>query len=117
MTDTTARDVIAFEVGSFERADAILSALLAAPESARLDLARRLNPWRQIETAPKDGAWIYGYEDREGVSSKYVGNVVMRSRKRGADYAPAWYTDGGNGFTECFPTHWLPLSAPPASEE
>jgi hypothetical protein len=35
-------------------ADAILSALLAAPESVRLDLARQLNPWRTIDTASKD---------------------------------------------------------------
>jgi hypothetical protein len=50
---TTARDVIASVVG-IEAADRIMNRLRAAPDSVRLELAARLNPWRKIETAPKE---------------------------------------------------------------
>lgn len=59
---TTARDVIAnilndwskvpYDIGDLP--ERIIADLLCAPEPVRLALAAKLNPWRPIETAPKD---------------------------------------------------------------
>src|SRR5882672_6373925 len=38
-----------------------LSGALSAPDSVRQELAALLNPWREIETAPKDGSAFLAY--------------------------------------------------------
>lgn len=89
-----------------EVADAILAELAAAPESARLDLARRLNPWRPIEQAPF--------------------NLRVHLGRRGENlFATAYRLGPVGGWRHahtseqvCFePDVWLPLPAPPTSEE
>lgn len=70
----------------------------------------RESEWLPIESAPKDGAWVYGFEPIE--DGKYVGHVVMKWRE-GSWREPGWYTDGGHGYRVCEPTHWRPLPPPP----
>jgi hypothetical protein len=115
MTDTAARDVIAHELrtvnGALDLADAILSALLAAPESARLDLAWRLcktvkppdfPTWRPIETAPKDGTLIL---------ASWAGSALHPIISRWLKNGQAWTHPFNKPVNS--PTHWLPLPAPP----
>lgn len=114
---TTARDVIAklfcdaagpnCDCGGgklpcifYKGADAILS----APEPVRLELAALLNPWRPIETAPKDEMFIY-YWPRDG--KRCIG---LAYRTVSGD----WRDSEGNWHIRLEPTHWLPLPAPPS---
>ncbi len=127
MSDTAARDVIAKTIccprgctapegyrceATFheERANAILSALLAAPESVRLDLAQRLNPWRPIEMAPKDGTWFLAVSN-----SGNWRRISWGKNKFGEQCwcsVDFWWTESEKEFVR-----WLSLPAPPASEE
>src|SRR5438445_2683320 len=74
---TTARDVIAEWLmdwnvarstnSACDIADSLMDRLVEAPESVRLELAAKLNPWRPIETAPKDGTRILVHTTRKGI--------------------------------------------------
>ena len=58
-----------------------------------------LDFWEPIETAPKDGTWIQGWDSN---SNKFLGYVSIT----GYDF----WTDGND---TVFPTHWQPLPNPP----
>jgi len=68
-----------------------------------------MNEWQPIETAPKDGSKILGFDP------SLLGIVIAQW-----DGALGWYVDkcsqDGLGF-ECMPlTHWMPLPNPPKGE-
>lgn len=94
----------------------ILSALLAAPESVRLDLARRLNPWRPIETAPKMKAVLL-WAATDVAESGEIKNWKMDTGYRSTG-AETWVWEGRQlRKYDVQPSHYLPLPAPPASED
>lgn len=66
----------------------------------------KANDWQPIETAPKDGTWIFGYENRIGMNDKYAAHEVMRWSKR----TMLWRSSADK---ICEPTHWQPLPEPP----
>jgi len=80
------------------------AALIAAAPTITAELIaarRKLDAvtWQPIETAPKDGAPFLGCDaDFTYVAIWDIGNRVH-------------LTDTGRGF--CYPTHWMPLPAPP----
>jgi len=117
---TTVRDVIAewarrddvrlgsLPDGGYALADAILELILSAPESVRLELAAKLNPWRPISEAPKDGTKIL----------TAIPWLPYAKPLFWAKYANDWRcpaTENRDGPYE--PTHWLPLPAPPSEDE
>lgn len=62
--------------------------------------------WRDISTAPKDGAWFLGRESRIGMNTRYAPEEVMRwHEKRGQ-----WINSADRSVV---PDHWQPLPAPP----
>jgi hypothetical protein len=77
---------------SVDQRSCLLSAWIAGKESKSAD-------WQPIETAPKDGDVLLWEPGRPVV----VGNY----------YKGYWAEDDGWAFD---PTHWMPLSAPPAQE-
>lgn len=93
-----------------------LLAELTALRSAAQPAAER---WQPIETAPKDGTWILGINNR--------GNqAVIIWSDRAHDLGrlvPGWihpFSDMGrspfwNGACGSVATHWMPLPAPPAA--
>jgi hypothetical protein len=120
---TTARDVIAeilcraagpeCDCGDspcvyYRTADGLL-----ASDSVRQELAALLNPWRPIETAPKDGTWVLGFSDDE-INTKWSHCEVVRWRTAGrSGNGHGWYD------SRIFPvsiTYWLPLPAPPSED-
>jgi len=76
--------------------------LKAAHELTRL---RSLTEWRPIETAPRDGTRVLGYQGSEG---DHKGRVAL-----------VWRWNDGKPFWSCAdypglqPTRWLPLPPPP----
>jgi hypothetical protein len=65
-----------------------------AMEIAELDF------WQPIETAPKDGTWIQGWDDGVG----YLGYISM------CTHYEFWTADG---MSPVFPNKWQPLPNPP----
>ena len=91
--DTTDEDQRDFEVSSVERARAVLSASQPAPQ-----------PWRPIETAPKDGTVVLVFaEERQGLPAFQC--------------TAAHHKDAGWCVDELREvTHWMPLPTPPQKE-
>lgn len=93
--------------------------LIAAIEALRSSAPRTSEEWRPIETAPKDGGYIIA--GRFGRSEELI--WVKQSRWITAreiaddfggeadEYEDAW-TDGDDDSEPCYPTHWMPLTAP-----
>ncbi|SRR5713101_6234755 len=110
---TTARDVIAQAIWAYrdettiDQAEGLIERLAAAPEPARQQLAVLLNPWRPIESAPKDEMFIY-YWPRDG--KRCIG-LAYRT------VSGEWRDSEGNWNVRIEPTHWLPLPAPPKEDE
>lgn len=64
--------------------------------------------WQPIETAPKDGTKILGYDD---------GDILVMVFETDQDGAGGWYIElSERAYTdvpEWTPTHWMPLPEPP----
>ncbi len=89
-------------------AAAILSALLSAPEAGRLELAAKLNPWRPIEEAPKDGTYIL----------TLVPFLPDPKILFWAKYADDWRCPASEDLCAPYgPTKWQFLPAPPSEDK
>jgi hypothetical protein len=120
---TTARDAIAETVGEFmsaadrayrgnvQCADMILARLRSAPDSVRLELAALFNPWRPIETAPKDGTPLVLFSPYDA-DLNCKGGLIWVSGGWRVDRS-GWRGDHAKEP----PTHWLPLPAPPSENK
>jgi hypothetical protein len=77
-------------------------------------LSRAGNGWQPIETAPKDGTWIFVYRPSPYLQDAI--NVAMW-----AEWRPGfWYwqdSDEQNRPEDDNPTHWMPLPAAPHPEQ
>lgn len=62
--------------------------------------------WHPIETAPKDGTIVLGWEPR---ASKWKIKFMVYHRTRDGGY---WTNAVNTGSVEA--THWMPLPAPPS---
>ncbi|GEM_PF-2085618 len=80
------------------------------------------NPWRPIETAPRDGSYIiaarFGTANdlRWLTHSRGMTTAEACEADFGLDpdnYEAGW-SDGEQEDDPCFPTHWMPLAAPSA---
>lgn len=92
--DTLARDGWRPEFAAF---------VAAAPRLLRLLLAERA--WQPIETAPKDGTAIIGFDAARESSQPALNGVEFMRWVDGVWRDPETWT--------CHPTHWMPLPAPP----
>lgn len=61
--------------------------------------------WQPIETAPKDGSWLLGY-DRD--AETYGGKTHKVIRWKGG-----WWTQWSEHDGVCNATHWMPLPQSP----
>lgn len=100
---TTARDYIAKWVGDHDAADGMISMLCDAPDPVQLELTALLNPWRPIDTAPKDGAMIL----------TVVPWLMYPKTLFWATYADEWRCPATEDANSYEPTHWLPLREAP----
>lgn len=68
------------------------------------------SPWRDIESAPRDGAPVLFYSPLGGVVLAASGEPILPSREEKLRL----YQDGA-GFPNAgyIPTHWMPLPTPP----
>jgi hypothetical protein len=62
--------------------------------------------WQPIDTAPKDGTWIWCVEADIACKTNPTQYAMRWCDQRNA----GWYDDY-NG--QCDPTHWMPLPEPP----
>lgn len=120
---TTARDVIAWKLAKADKqveprpwhykgADLALEALFSVPEPVRLELAAKLNPWRPIETAPKN--------DTEIEVKLLGGNRAIVFWDGGTEEAAnkfPWCTSDGIGYQETTVVRWRPLFPATLSED
>ena len=75
--------------------------------------------WQTIESAPMDGTWILGANNR-GNRAVIIWSDTAHDRDR---IIPGWihpFSDGAlspfwNGACGSVPTHWMPLPTPPAA--
>lgn len=84
--------------------------------------------WQKIETAPQDGTWILGVNNRGNqaviIWSNDAPHWSEESSQKGL-HRGGWihpFTDGvqstfWNGGFGSIPTHWMPLPEPPQSTE
>lgn len=66
--------------------------------------------WHPIETAPRDGTSILGYDPKHN----QLGPIyVVRYEIDSYEYDPSWRETGGENYFTMNPTHWMPLPDPP----
>lgn len=79
-----------------------------------------MSDWQTIDSAPKDGGYIIVGRFRNGDELCWVKHsrwITAAEIAENEGYDPedcesAW-TDGNEDGEPCFPTHWMPLPAPP----
>ena len=69
--------------------------------------------WQPIETAPKDGTWILGLNDRGNCSVIMWSTNALRRDEVGEGWIIPFSTGEISPFWEERVTHWMPLPAPP----
>lgn len=79
-----------------------------------------MGDWQPIETAPRDGGYVIVARFRNGDElcwvkhSRWIKAEELASENYGdpEEWDDGW-TDGNDEDELCFPTHWMPLPAPP----
>lgn len=66
------------------------------------------NQWFSIETAPKDGTQILGYDPNHEEAKIYI----LRWESH-CGYPACWFEASGEVYFTWSPTHWMPLPKPP----
>jgi hypothetical protein len=80
--------------------------------------------WQPIETAPRDGRYVIVGRFGGGRDLRWVKHSrwIAASEAAGLNFEddPEFFedgwTDGSDEHDCCYPTHWMPLPAPPESE-
>ena len=73
-----------------------------------------MSEWKPIETAPKDGTRILGWDGCEVVTLDYQPPYRYPEH---LEYKEIWYQESDSGRASVFyPTHWMPLPEPPMEE-
>jgi len=72
-----------------------------------------MSEWQTIETAPRDGSILIGRGSCDPHDSDNMLAAAMRF------HGECWWRENaGAGFTApCYPTHWLPMPAPPKPQD
>ena len=104
--------------------DAALAAAPASPEPASNEARGRGGVWQPIETAPRDGTKILGwnaeYGARETNMGRYGEGSIGYARWKSGDgplnFGWDWIEPKANCGHTWKPTHWMPLPAAPAPE-
>jgi hypothetical protein len=73
-----------------------------------------ISEWQPIETAPNDKGLILLYLSGDGYNGARLSNIVV-----GVLTGSGWYSisDGYAGVVSGAPTHWMPLPAPPSTDD
>lgn len=98
MTSATELDSLHSALGEAERYAKELEARLAERE------------WRPIETAPRDGTWIWAFYPRK--DRRQDEQTPARWHDCGPE--PMWW-DAAEHRDDEQPTHWMPLPEPPST--
>ena len=69
--------------------------------------------WQPIETAPKDGTPILGYDPGRTGEGYFDSVYVVRWMEN--SWQHGWIEAGGEGYDTYHPTHWMPRPNPPTS--
>jgi hypothetical protein len=68
-----------------------------------------MTEWQPIETAPKDGTAILIWP----ANASFYGDEATSYVVRWHDWKEAWIEASGEEYAAFYPTHWMPLPAPP----
>jgi hypothetical protein len=72
-----------------------------------------MTSWQPIETAPKDGSWVLGYDAKSAYPDMACETMWIVRHGNGGGWS------GGRDWEilldgqYCKPTHWMPLPEPP----
>ena len=69
------------------------------------------SPWRDIETAPRDGTPLFFFDPNSDWRGAVVVGYVEDNERRGLEF---WDATGSYTFS---PSHWMPLPTPPQPKE
>jgi len=89
-------------------------------ENKKANRSKGCGEWQPIETAPKNGTRIFGWNDNSYGSEPYI-CWFGRDDNTPDDGLEEWLSgDGddfsvGSYFTPCTPTHWMPLPPTPST--
>ena len=68
-----------------------------------------MTEWQPIDTAPKDGTAILIWPAK----SSFTGDDTISYVVRWNDWKQGWIEASGEEYDTFYPTHWMPLPAPP----
>jgi len=71
-----------------------------------------MTEWQPIDTAPKDGTAILIWPAK----SSFYGDDTISYIVRWQDWKGCWIEASGEEYDTFYPTHWMPLPAPPKME-
>lgn len=71
-----------------------------------------MSEWQPIETAPKDGSPVLVYAVEGCTQWKFYTPLWICRWEEGHEDGE-WIEAGGELYTTCKPTHWMPLPKPP----
>ena len=68
--------------------------------------------WQDISTAPKDGTAILIWPAQSALTGS-TECMIISYVVRWHDWKEAWIEASGEEYDTFYPTHWMPLPAPP----
>ena len=95
-------------------ASILATALTLAEQRGRDDALASVKPvagWQPIESAPKDGTWIFGYWPTMSITQ--YPRVIFADDCSEHDI---WYMPDNLDFGCVYPTHWMPLPSCPTDK-
>jgi hypothetical protein len=74
-----------------------------------------MKEWAPIETAPKDGTKIIGYQPKTDDEGEIINVMEWMPRQswHRSDFTGLWVEAHGEQYESYKPTHWMPLPEPP----
>lgn len=88
-----------------------------------------MDSWQPIETAPRDGTALLLYDEGIGTRRRFAAqgtDCAVGSWGSTLDSGPGWLSDLGEpvepygspeiDYTFLYPSHWMPLPAPPTED-
>jgi hypothetical protein len=88
---------------------------IALEEAAEVERLKALTEWRPFDTAPKDRTEIIVWRKDAGTFTAIFCEPISDEPVDEEDWC--WFSAGGDDLTGDLPTLWMPMPAPPLTQE